>query len=125
MDGCKKSLVIVFSSLMVFASLAAFADKTSVEIEAPAAAKKGETVTIKIKVTHDGNNIFHYTNWVYVKVNGKEIKRWEYSMFSLPEDEVFTREITYTVSESVDIEAEGNCNIHGSTGKKTVRITVK
>jgi desulfoferrodoxin (superoxide reductase-like protein) len=102
-----------------------FADKTSVEIDAPSAVKKGDTITIKIKVTHNGNNFMHHTSWVYVKAGGKEIGRWEYSMTNLPENENFTKEVTYTVTEPVELEAEGNCNIHGSAGKKTLKISVK
>jgi desulfoferrodoxin (superoxide reductase-like protein) len=102
-----------------------FADKTAVEIEAPSSVKKGDIITIKINVIHEGNNFLHYTNWIYVKAGGKEIGRWEYSMTSIPENEKFSKEIKFTVNESTDIEAEANCNIHGSAGKKVLKISVK
>ena len=102
-----------------------FADKTSVEIEVPATVKKGTRVTIKIKVTHKGNNMFHYTDWVVVKIDGQEAARWEYSMFSLPEKEVFTKELKYTFSKSSEIEAQANCNIHGSAGKRIEKVFIK
>ena len=118
----KCSLVLIF---VLWMALPALADKSSVEITVPGEVKKGETITIKVKVTHDGNNFIHYTDWVYIKAGGNEIARWEFSMFDTPEDEIFTREAEYTVNESVEIEAEANCNMHGSAGKRTQKITVK
>ena len=118
-------LVLFIYGFMFLTSLPAFADKSSVEIDVPKDIKKGAEITIKVKVSHDGNSLFHYTDWVYVKAEGKEIAKWEYSMFSLPEDEVFMKEVKYTVNGPVDIEAEANCNIHGSAGKKSVKLKVK
>jgi desulfoferrodoxin (superoxide reductase-like protein) len=62
-----------------------------------------------------------------VKVNGKEVKRWEFSAGSLPESETFTREIDYTVEGdgTVTIEAEADCNIHGSAGKVEKKIEIQ
>ncbi len=126
MNRLKNNFVCVTSCLIIFCfCVHAFADKSSVEITAPEAAKKGETITIKVKVTHDGNNFLHYTDLVYIKAGGKEIARWEYSMFDRPEEEIFTKEVKFTVNKTVEIEAEANCNIHGSKGKKTVKISVK
>lgn len=125
MKNFKKGFSLICGALFLFMYMPLFADKTSVELDVPQTAKKGETITIKVRVTHDGNNIFHYTDWIYVKAGGKEIARWEYSMFSLPDDETFTKEVKYTVNETVEIEAEGNCNIHGSTGIKKATVTVK
>ena len=102
-----------------------FADKTSVEIRAPQEVKKGTEVTVTIEVSHNGNNIMHYTNWVYVKINGKEYKRWEFSSFNRPVDDKFSLSFKIIVNEPLKIEAQGNCNIHGSQGKKTVEIGVK
>lgn len=117
--------IFIAVSIIFLFVLPAFANKTSVEIDAPSAVKKGETITIKINVSHSGNNFIHHTSWVYVKAGGKEIGRWEYSMFNKPENENFTKEVKLTVTEDVEIEAEGNCNIHGSAGKKTQKISVK
>jgi desulfoferrodoxin (superoxide reductase-like protein) len=102
-----------------------FANKTSVEIRAPQEVNKGAEVTVTIEVSHNGNNILHYTNWVYVKINGKEYKRWEFSPFNRPVDEKFSVSFNIIVNEPLKIEAQGNCNIHGSLGKKTVEIDVK
>ncbi len=126
MNRFKNNFIYVTFCLIIFCyCVPAFADKSSVEITASAIVKKGETITISVKVTHDGNNFLHYTDWVYIKAGGKEIARWEYSMFNRPENEIFTKEIKFTVNKSVEIEAEANCNFHGSKGKKTVKISVK
>ncbi len=120
-----KKLIYISTILIFMMALPAFADKSSVEINAPEEVKKGETITIILKVTHDGNNFLHHTDWVYIKAGDREIARWDYSMFDTPENEIFTREVEYTVNEPVAIEAEAYCNIHGSAGKKTLNITVK
>lgn len=118
--------LMLFFSLVYFLSLGiAFADKSSVSLTAPESVPKGTEVTIKVNVTHSGNNMFHYTKWVYVKVNGKEIARWDFSATKTPESENFTKEIKYTVNEPAQIEAEANCNIHGSTGIAKASISVK
>jgi desulfoferrodoxin (superoxide reductase-like protein) len=100
----------------------ASAKKSSVEIEAPEKAKKGESIAIKLKVKHKGNNISHYTNWVYLKVNGKEIKRWEYSSTNLPADENFTVEASYKIDGPAEVTAMANCNLHGSSGERSLKI---
>lgn len=106
-------------------ALPAFADKSSVTIEAPEAARKGSIVTIRLTIHHKGNNFLHYTDWAYLKVNGKEVQRWEFTRKNLPEIEVFSREVQYTVNGPVDIEAEANCNIHGGKGPSKARIDLK
>ncbi len=116
---------IFMAAAILFVGSQAFADKSSVEISAPAAVKKGSTVTIKITITHKGNNFMHYTNWAHVKINGKEAARWDFSSGKRPETEVFTREITYVADGPLSIEAEANCNIHGSAGKKAAKVAVK
>jgi len=118
-------LMLLFS-LFYFLSLGiAFASKSSASLVVPESVPKGTEVTIKVNVTHTGNNMFHHTNWVYVTVNGKEIARWSFSAMNTPESENFTREIKYTVNEPAQIEAEANCNIHGSAGISKAGITVK
>lgn len=101
------------------------ADKSAAKIEAPDQVAKGSEAVIKVRVTHSASNMFHYTNWVSVKANGKEIGRWEYSMNNRPEDAVFTREIKVPVNEDLEIEAEANCNLHGSAGVDRKKISVK
>lgn len=104
---------------------AACADKSGVTLEAPDHAAKGTEVVVKIRVTHSGNNFFHHTNWVRVKVNGEEIKNWEYSMGSLPEAAHFTKEVRLLIREPLEVEAQANCNLHGSKGvaRKSIALT--
>jgi desulfoferrodoxin (superoxide reductase-like protein) len=120
----KKSLLVGLFILFFLASTAC-ADKTSVSIEAPQSVKQGTEVTITIAVSHNGNNFFHYTDWVYVFANGKEIARWDFSSGDRPENEKFTREVNYTVTEKTEITAKGNCNTHGSAGEVKTVISVE
>jgi len=109
---------------LIFAD-GAFANKSSVKIDAPDNAAIGSQVNVLLEVSHDGNNFLHYTEWVYVKINGEEVKRWEFSNFDKPEDENFTRSITYTVTGPFEITAEASCNIHGSAGIAEKSVEVK
>jgi desulfoferrodoxin (superoxide reductase-like protein) len=101
------------------------ANKTAVTIQAPQEVKKGSEVTITLKVSHNGNNILHYTDWVVLKINGKVVKRWEFSLLNRPENENFSRSVTITANEPLKVEAQGNCNLHGSEGVATVNINVR
>ena len=112
------TLIVLFSLSLI----GAIANKTSVEIKAPAEVKAGTEVTIVINVAHKGNSKMHYTDWVYLKINGKEVQRWEYNKNKLPLTENFTIEYKLLVNEEINIEAEGHCNIHGSAGKQTAVI---
>ena len=103
----------------------AWANKASVKIEAPNQVAKGSEVVIKLKVNHSGNSFFHYTDWVVVKANGKEIARWEYSAMDRPEDENFTKEVKVTADKDLEIEAQAHCNLHGSAGVSKRIIFVK
>ena len=62
-----------------------YANKASVAISAPETAAKGSEVLVKLTITHSANNFFHYTNWVTLKVNGKEFSRWDFSSGNRPE----------------------------------------
>ena len=117
----KRKGVVVVALVLLFLSLASESpgNKSSVRIEAPERAAKGSEVTIRIQVFHEGNSFLHHTSWLYVKANGKEIARWEFSAFSRPEAGDFIREITYKLEEGVEIVAEANCNMHGSAGPVT------
>ena len=103
----------------------AFANKASVKIDAPESAAQGSEIIIKINVAHDSNSMFHYTKWVYVIINGKEIARWDYTWRKKPEDKNFTKEIAYTVNEPIEIVAEASCNTHGSEGKVIHTVSLK
>ena len=101
------------------------ANKASTAIQTPTVVERGSEVPITITVKHEGNNFFHYTNWVRVLADGKEIARWDFSATKKPESETFTRQVKYPVNGNVTITAEANCNTHGSTGPTTTTIAVK
>jgi desulfoferrodoxin (superoxide reductase-like protein) len=115
---------IVAGALVITHATTAMANKTAVAISAPASAAPGSEITIQVTATHNANNFLHYTNWLYVMVNGKEIARWNYTRTNRPESSVFTREIKYTVTDSIEIKAEGHCNMHGSKGPATAKVSV-
>jgi len=120
-----KKLFFLISVLFFFTSTGMLANKTSVEIKAPAEIKKGTEVTIVINVFHYGNSATHHTDWVYLKINGKEVKRWQYDKENLPAAENFTLEFKVVATKNLTLEAEGHCNIHGSAGSKNATIKVK
>lgn len=118
---------ILIASLffVIFLSGVAFANETSVTIDDAGMVQKGTEITIAINVSHNGNNLFHHTEWVYVKANDEEIARWAFSMFNRPDDETFTKKIKYTVAGPTEITAQGSCNIHGSAGPAVLKLNVK
>jgi desulfoferrodoxin (superoxide reductase-like protein) len=103
----------------------AYANKSAAAIEAPQTAQKGSEVTIRVTVTHRGNNFIHHTNSLKVIVNQKEIAGWDFSPGRRPEAEVFTREVKLNALEDMEVVAEAHCNIHGSAGPATVKISIK
>lgn len=114
-------IATLLPALIIFAGTAR-ADKSSAALEAPDQVPKGTEVTIQVHVTHSANNFLHHTNWIRVKANGEEIKRWEYSMNHLPDGAKFIKEVTLTINGPTDLEAEASCNLHGSKGpsRKTI-----
>lgn len=120
-----KKLLCGFAVLFVMTLTSATANKTSVEVKAPEVAKKGAEITITINVSHSSNSRIHHTDWVYLKINGKEVERWEYDRDSLPPDADFTIEFKYVVEEELTIEAEGHCNLHGTAGISQVAVKVE
>ncbi|MBN1157776.1 MAG: hypothetical protein JXA61_00200 [Bacteroidales bacterium] len=125
----KKSALFLSLIFTLFCT-AAFGNKTTVEVAAPEEAEKGTEITITIKVTHSGNSRLHHTDWVWLKINGEEVKRWEYEGGNLPPDAVFTLEYKYKISDEISdavelvIEAEGNCNLHGTAGSSETAVRV-
>ena len=79
---------------------------------------------IKVTVTHSANSVFHYTEWLWVQVNGKEVARWDFGS-KKPEDATFTREIKVKVDGDLEIKAKANCNMHGSANEATAKVTAK
>jgi desulfoferrodoxin (superoxide reductase-like protein) len=103
----------------------ALADKSVATIEGPANAAKGSEITLKVTVTHSANSAAHYTEWLKVTVNDKEIARWNYTSSQRPDAAVFTKEVKMKVLEAVEVKAESNCNVHGSKGPSILKISVK
>jgi desulfoferrodoxin (superoxide reductase-like protein) len=110
---------------LLFIAQTGFADKTGVSISAPEAAAKGSEVSVKLTITHSGNNMFHYTDWVYLKVNQKEVARWNFASDNRPEEATFVREVKIKVPEPLELTAEGHCNLHGSKGPANWKIKIK
>ncbi len=117
----------IISCLLILLGTArlAFADKSAVSISAPAAAAKGEEVIVKITVTHSANSSLHYTQWLKVWANGKELASFIYSGSQLPEGATFAKELKTRITEDTEIKAEASCNIHGSKGPQTVKIIAR
>ena len=121
--------VILFGILVLGISLfqvsVVFANKSEVTIEGPTDAVKGSEVTLRITVTHSANTASHFTEWLKVTANKKDIARWDYTKESRPEGAVFTKEIKFKVTENTEIVAEASCNNHGSKGPAKHTIKVK
>jgi desulfoferrodoxin (superoxide reductase-like protein) len=60
-----------------------------------------------------------------VRVNGKEVARWDFTPEKLPESARFTREVRVKIEGDTEITAQGSCNKHGSKGQATLRIRAK
>jgi desulfoferrodoxin (superoxide reductase-like protein) len=123
----KKSIVL---GMLVIAVLfvqvhPALANKSAASIEGPPSAEKGTEVTLRITVTHSANTPSHYTEWLKVTANQKEIARWEYSKDKQPEAAQFTKEIKVKVTENMEVVAQASCNNHGSKGPAKHKIIVK
>jgi desulfoferrodoxin (superoxide reductase-like protein) len=103
----------------------ALANKAATSIEGPTSVAKGTEVTLRVTVTHNANSASHYTKWLKVTANKKEIARWDYTKEKRPEAAEFTKEIKIKVMEDTEIIAEASCNNHGSRGPATHKITVK
>jgi len=123
----KKSIVlgILILAVLFVQEHPALANKSAASIEGPTSAGKGTEVTLRITVTHSANSPSHYTEWLKVSSNQKEIARWEYAKDNLPEAAQFTKEIKVKITETAEIVAEASCNNHGSKGPAKHRITVK
>jgi desulfoferrodoxin (superoxide reductase-like protein) len=101
------------------------ANKSATSIEGPTSAAKGTEVTLRVTVTHNANSPSHYTEWLKVTSNKKEIARWDYSKDKRPESAEFTKEIKIKVTEDTEIIAEASCINHGSRGPATHKINLK
>ena len=123
----KKSIVleILILAILLLQVGPALANKSAASIEGPTSVVKGTEVTLRVTVTHNANSASHYTEWVKVSANKKEIARWDYTKDKRPEAAEFTKEIKITVTEDTEIVAQASCNNHGSRGPATLKIAVK
>lgn len=123
----KKSIAlgILILAILLLQVGPALANKSVASIEGPTSVAKGTEVTLRVTVTHSANSASHYTEWLKVTANKKEIARWDYSKDKQPEAAEFTKEIKIKVMEDTEIIAEASCNNHGSRGPATHKITVK
>jgi desulfoferrodoxin (superoxide reductase-like protein) len=119
-----KTTGMVLAAAVALPSRPALANESAVRIVAPENAVVGEEITIELHVSHEGNNLFHYTNWVRALVNGQEVRRWDYSARNRPEAENFVVTLQHTMSAPIEIVAEANCNLHGSAGNTKKRVTL-
>jgi desulfoferrodoxin (superoxide reductase-like protein) len=123
----KKGLLVgigVLAILLFQASLAP-ANKSEASIEGPTEAVKGSEVTLRITATHNANTASHYTEWLKVMANKKEIARWDYNKENRPDGAVFTKEIKIRVTEDTEIVAEASCNNHGGKSPAKHKVVVK
>jgi len=116
---------IVMLAIVLFQVNVAPANKSGASIEGPVQAAKDSEVILRVTATHNANTASHYTEWLKVTANKKEIARWDYTKANLPEGAVFTKEIKIRVTEDTEIVAEASCINHGSKGPAKHTIKVK
>ena len=125
MNTTRRNFIKIIFIGLLLAPQTSYANKSSVAISAPEAATKGSEVLVKLTITHSANSFFHYTNWVTLKVNGREFSRWDFTSGNRPEAAVFSREVKIPVNEPMELIAEANCNMHGSAGPANWKISLK
>jgi desulfoferrodoxin (superoxide reductase-like protein) len=116
---------MVLLVILLFQAGIASANRSEASIDGPTQAGRGSEVTLRVTVTHNANTASHYTEWLKVSVNKKEIARWDYTKENRPEGAVFTKEIKIKVTEDTEIVAEASCSNHGSKGPAKHKIMVK
>jgi desulfoferrodoxin (superoxide reductase-like protein) len=118
-------ILAVAVGIIISISVPVWANQAETKIEAPESADKGSEITIKVTVIHSANSYFHYTEWLWVQVNGKEIAKWEYRSGNRPEGATFTKEVKFKVDGDLDIKSKASCNIHGSASEAAAKVTAK
>jgi desulfoferrodoxin (superoxide reductase-like protein) len=116
---------MVLLVILLFQGGIASANRSEASIEGPTQADRGSEVTLRITATHNANTASHYTEWLKVTANQKEVARWDYTKENRPEGAVFTKEIKIKLTEDTEIVAEASCNNHGSRGPAKHKIMVK
>jgi desulfoferrodoxin (superoxide reductase-like protein) len=120
-----KVSLIFLVMIILFYGQDVLGNKSATSIEVPENITKGSEITIRVTVTHNANNYFHYTKSLQIKINGKDFAQWDYRRANRPEGATFTKEVKYKVEGDVEIKAEASCNIHGSAGPSTAKVSVK
>ncbi len=120
-----KNTIVLALVFVLLCSAVLLANKTSVVLSGPEAAAPGTEVAIIVKVSHSANGSGHFTDWVSVKADGKEIARWDFTSDKRPENANFTREMKFKVEKPVEITAQGHCNLHGSQAPAVLKIGLK
>jgi desulfoferrodoxin (superoxide reductase-like protein) len=100
----------------------AWADQAEAKLEVPESAAQGSEITLKLTVIHSSNNFLHYTEWARIQANGREIARWDFSSFNLPEGATFSKEVKIRLTETLHITARANCNLHGSLNEANATV---
>lgn len=121
----KKIFLLIVSVLFFLGAGSALANKSTVRLEAPANAAQGEKIKITLFVTHSANNFFHHTKKVSLTINGREVTRWEFGGFSLPEGAEFSRTFEYVMTGPATLEAAAFCNVHGSGNTATAKVSLQ
>jgi len=126
MKICKKStLLSIALGLLFFAPGLALANKASVSIEVPKSVAKEEEIVIVLKVKHSENTPSHYVNWVNLKINNKDMKKWEFTPDNRPDTHDFIIKFKFMVNMDTKVSAEANCILHGSAGPASAFIKTK
>jgi len=120
-----KVSLIFLVMIVLFYGQDVLGNKSATSIEVPENITKGSEITIRVTVTHNANNYFHYTKSLQIRINGKDFAQWDYTRANRPEGATFTKEVKYKVEGDVEIKAEASCNIHGSAGPSTAKVSVK
>lgn len=118
----RKMILLFVAALFFLGAGPALANKSAVRLEAPVRAGQGEKITIKVFVTHSANNFFHHTKEVYLRINGQEAARWEFSWTKLPEAAEFSRTFEYVMDGPLTLESAAFCNVHGSGNTATATV---
>ena len=118
-------ILAVAAAIAIFISGPAWANKSETKIDVPESADKGSEITIKVTVIHSANSFFHYTEWLWIQVNGKEIAKWQYSSGNRPEEATFTKEIKFKVDGDLEIKGKASCNMHGSANEAAAKVIAK
>jgi desulfoferrodoxin (superoxide reductase-like protein) len=121
----KKIFLLIVSILFFLGAGSALANKSTVRLEAPVNVAQGEKLKITLFVTHSANNFFHHTKKVSLTINGREVARWKFGGFSLPEGAEFSRTFEYVMTGPVTLEAAAFCNVHGSGNAATAKVSLQ